>query len=450
MSARRHTVGIIGGGFAGLASAVFLDALGCEVTLFERKSILGGRAYAFPDRKTGSTVDNGQHLLIGAYHETLKLLENIGAARHLYYQKKTDVPLFSDDHRMGRFRLPNLPPPLNMLAGLMCLPAFRFREKIGFLKLGRELLRLKQGNPRISLDQSVDDWLGVLGQSEHTRLNFWDPLTLAVLNDDPNVAGARWLTAVLVKGFLGTRQDARLILPRDNLNEILAKPAQAYLEMRGQKIRTGTGIAKIHILDDRVQGLELDNGEVFKADTYFSAVPFSPLCRLIPAGFVENEPYFSNLQHLKTSPIVSINLWFDRDILPHDFIGVAGRQVHWYFNKNRIYDITHPPYHYMGVVSGAYSFIEKTKEEILKIAQNELHDVAPASSSAHLIHSLVNKEREATLSPRVGSEKFRPKQKSPFENFYVIGDWTDTGLPATIESAVLSARLAVDDLEKNF
>ena len=104
----------------------------------------------------------------------------------------------------------------------------------------------------------------------------------------------------------------------------------------------------------------------------------------------------------------------------------------------------------MGVVSGAYSFIEKTKEEILKIAQNELHDVAPASSSAHLIHSLVNKEREATLSPRVGSEKFRPKQKSPFENFYVIGDWTDTGLPATIESAVLSARLAVDDLEKNF
>ncbi|MDO8520432.1 MAG: oleate hydratase, partial [Deltaproteobacteria bacterium] len=87
---------IIGGGFAGLASAVFLDNLGFEVTLFEKKPILGGRAYAFQDKKTGDWVDNGQHLLIGAYHETLKLLGNIGATRHLKIPEKTEVTLISD------------------------------------------------------------------------------------------------------------------------------------------------------------------------------------------------------------------------------------------------------------------------------------------------------------------------------------------------------------------
>ncbi|MBI2338928.1 MAG: FAD-dependent oxidoreductase [Deltaproteobacteria bacterium] len=442
------SVGIIGGGFAGLSAAVFLDSAGFDVTLFEKKPILGGRAYAFLDRKTDTWVDNGQHLLIGAYHETLKLLENIGATRHLFFQKAADVPLFSTDNRMVHFKPLNLPPPFNILAGLIRMPIFSLGERIHFLGLGRELRRLKKGKPRVSLDQTVNDWLGALNQSENTRINFWDPLTLAVLNDDPDVAGARMLAAVLVKGFLGGKKDSRLILPKENLNELLAKPAQACLELRGQKIRLGEGIAKIHILNDRIQGLETDKGEIFRADDYMSAVPFSVLLRLIPPGFVETEPYFANLKLLKSSPIVSINLWFDRDILPHDFIGVAGRRVHWYFNKNRIYDVSHPPYHYMGVASGAYSLVDKSREEILEMTLKELNEAAPASASAHLIHSLVNKEREATLSPQAGSEKFRPKQKSPFANLYVIGDWTDTGLPATIESAVLSARLAVNDLER--
>ncbi len=439
---------IIGGGFAGLSAAVFLDALGFKIRLLEKKPILGGRAYSFLDKKIGSWVDNGQHLLIGAYHETLKLLENIGAKRHLLIPSKTEVPLITEEGQPTSFNPSSLPPPLNLLGGFLKLKGLNWRDKWGLVKLGRELQNLKKGKPRFPLDQNVDEWLEDVGQSQRARTNFWDPLTLATLNDDPKVAGAGMLAAVLVKGFLGSNFDSRLIIPNSPLNDLLAKPAREYLEIRGQKIETGMSVKKIHVLDNQVQGVELESGELIRADYYISAVPFASLLRLIPEGFVESEPYFCNLKKLKNSPIVSINLWFDQDLLDSPFVGIGGKKVHWYFNKNKIYDESHPPYHVMGVISGAYQFVDLSKDEIMKIALDELGGLFPKAGKAHLIHSLVNKERKATLSPQVGSEAWRPPQKSPFDNFYVIGDWTSTGLPATIESAVLSARLAVDDLEK--
>lgn len=447
---RSKSVLIIGGGFAGLSAAVFLDALGFQVRLLEKKSILGGRAYSFLDKKTGCWVDNGQHLLMGAYHETLKFLENIGARRHLTIPAKTEVPLITEEGQFTSFKTSSLPPPLNLLGGFLKLKGLNWSDKWSLIRLGRELKNLKKGAPRFSLDQNVDQWLTNMGQSERARTNFWNPLTLATLNDDPKVAGARMLASVLVKGFLGSRFDSRLIIPNSHLNDLLANPARDYLEIRGQKIETGVFAKKIHVLDNQVQGLELESGELIKADYYMSAVPFASLLRLIPEGFVESEPYFSNLKKLKSAPIVSINLWFDQDVLAFPFVGTGGKKIHWYFNKNKIYDESHAPYHVMGVVSGAYSFIDFSKDEIIQMALEEFFGLFPKAREAKLIHSLVNKEREATLSPQVGSEAWRPSQKSPFDNFYVIGDWTNTGLPATIESAVLSARLAVNDLEKKF
>lgn len=439
---------IIGGGFAGLSAAVFLDSLGYKITLLEKKPILGGRTYAFWDKKTDTWVDNGQHILIGAYHETLKLIENLGVTHRLTIQKKTEVPLIFDTKKPTRFTLPRLPVPFNLLVGLFKMKGFSLRDKLGFLKLGQALKKLKK-TPDESLNQTVEEWLTNLRQSPYVKKNFWEPLTLATLNDRPQVASARMLATVLIKGFLSSQEDSRMILSKTNLNELLAKPARAYLEIRGQKIQTSVGVKKIHILDNKIQGLELDSGEMTRAHTYISALPFKALLRLIPEGFIESEPYFSNLTKLKNSPIISINLWFDRDIIPYPFVGVAGTQIHWYFNRNQIEDVSHPPYHYMGVVSGAYDLVEASREDILKIAFKELYELFPKARQANLIHSLVNKEKEATLSPQVGSEEFRPPQKSPFPNLYVIGDWTKTGYPATIESAVISARLAVDEIKKN-
>lgn len=442
------TACIIGGGFAGLAAAVFLDALGVKVTLLEKKPVLGGRAYAFKDRKTGTWVDNGQHLIIGAYRETLRLIENIGATRHLSFQKETAIPLISDRQKTFTWKIPNLPPPLNAAIALARLKALSLKDKLSFIRIGGQLKKVRKESTAVIEDVTVDEWLIQMGQSAQARKNFWEILTLATLNDDPSVAQARMVAVVLEKGFLGTAQDSKLVIAKSNLNEVLAKPAQAYLELRGHSVRTSASVKKINILDRRVQSVELDSGETLKADFYLNATTFSALLRLIPPGFIESEPYFGSLRQLKAAPIISINFWFDRDILPHSFVGVAEKKVHWYFNRNRIQSEDSPPYHIMGVISGAYALVEESRDAILEIALKELKALFPEAKNAKLLHALVNKEREATLSPRVGCDALRPTQQSPFDNFYVIGDWTRTGLPATIESAVVSARLAIDCIDR--
>ena len=432
-----QTVCIIGGGFAGLAAAVFLDNLGFEVSLFEKKPVLGGRTYSFRDKKTGDWVDNGQHLLIGAYHETLKLLGNIGATRHLKIPQKTEVALISDQNKPLTFTLPRLPVPFNLMVSFLRMNCFTWSDRFHFLKMGLEL-------HKTAPSETVLEWLKRHKQSGKAICNFWEPLTYATLNDDPSVAEAAMLKVVLTKGFLSSPADSRMVLAVSHLNDLLAKPALTYLTLRGQKIKTGVGITKIHLLDGKVQGVELEDGEMIKSDIYISAVPFASLLRLIPEGFIDSIPYFGNLKKLSSAPIVSINLWFDRDVIPHDFVGAAGKKVHWYFNKNRIYGKDESPFHVMGVISGAYNLNDSSKEEIQKIVLAEMKELFPKMQEAILVHSLINKEREATLSPKVGSDECRPTQQSPFENFFVIGDWTNTGLPATIESAVVSAKLAVN------
>lgn len=443
---KSRSVCIIGGGFAGLAAAVFLDNLGLKVTLLEKKPVLGGRAYSFRDRKTETWVDNGQHLLMGAYHETLRLIEHLGVTRHLKKQSRTQVALISEKNRRHVFKLGHLPPPLNFVSALFRLSSIPIKDRLKTYRLYRELKTFKKNGGGNLANLTVEQWLVKLGQSKKARTNFWDILTLAVLNDRPEVANAEMLAQVLVKAFLGSKQDAALILPKIHLSGLLAYPALKYLDLRGQDLRLSTGVKTIHILDNHVCSLSLESGESLKADYYISAVPFKALLRLIPEGFVAATPYFANLKKLQNSPILSFNFWFDRNIMDDEFTGSAGTNIHWFFNKNKIYETNLTLYHVMGVTSGAYAWLDKPKEEILEMALTEIHTLFPMAKNAKLVHSLVNMEREATLSPQINGNEWRPPQRSPYPNFYVIGDWTQTGLPATIESAVLSARLAVDDM----
>jgi len=459
------TACVIGGGVAGLSAAVFLDSLGYRVTLLERKNILGGRTFSFQDPKTRMTVDNGQHLLMGAYHETLRFVENIGATRHLQVQQKTEVPLISSQGVYSSLKESQLPHPFGMGMGLARLKHLSWKDKFYFLKLARHLqaskipppshivgvgandyspLQKNTGDLEINFQNlSVREWLYSWSQSKKAQENFWEILTLATLNEKTNVAPATLLETVLQKGLLGKGQDSKLIFPKAPLSEVFAHPAQTYLTLRGHSLRLQTKVKVIHILDSRVQAVELDSGEKIKADLYFSAVPPRSLLNMIPEGF-HKIPYFESLKQFRCSPIVSINLWFDREIFKDRFIGLGGKTLHWIFNKNKIHDIPQSPYQYVGVISAAYDLLEKSREEIVKIVLQEILELFPKAVSVNLLHSLVNKEREATLSIDPTIEKLRPDQRSPFSNFYVIGDWTNTGLPATIESAVVSARRAVD------
>jgi uncharacterized protein with NAD-binding domain and iron-sulfur cluster len=143
---------------------------------------------------------------------------------------------------------------------------------------------------------------------------------------------------------------------------------------------------------------------------------------------------------LKPSPIISIHLLFNKSLTEYTFTALLNSPIQWVFNKEKIFRDTA----YRGllsiVISGAHEYIDVPSEKLVEMALRELKKVFPATSPARLLSSKVIKERHATFSPQPGVDKFRPSQKTPIENLFLAGDWTDTGLPATIEGAVLSGQ----------
>ncbi|MBI4374396.1 MAG: FAD-dependent oxidoreductase, partial [Deltaproteobacteria bacterium] len=160
---------------------------------------------------------------------------------------------------------------------------------------------------------------------------------------------------------------------------------------------------------------------------------------ILPEWMVYQDPLFQSLRLMKPSPIVAINLWFDRDFVGRDFIGFWETRVHWLFNKGRMLRDKSGRSYYSLVVSGARDELNRSASELVTLALKELESIFPEFGSANLLHSHVMKEPEATLSPAVGTLSLRLPQKTPYRNLFLAGDWTDTGLPATIEGAVRSA-----------
>jgi uncharacterized protein with NAD-binding domain and iron-sulfur cluster len=155
-------------------------------------------------------------------------------------------------------------------------------------------------------------------------------------------------------------------------------------------------------------------------------------------------PFFSRIRRLESSPIFSISLWFDRPVTDREFVGMLDTKVQWLFNKAKIFSLSGDKGYVSLVISGAHKYLGMPNEEILKTCLEELGLCFPESREANLLHRLIQREKNATLSPRPGFSKYRLSQKTPVRNLYLCGDWTDTGFPATIESAVLSGHMVVD------
>lgn len=444
----RPTALIAGGGLAGIAAAIFLDELGYQVTLVEQRPILGGRTHSFQDRKTGLTIDNGQHLIAGAYHETIQLLEKIGAKHHIEMQIPTRVPIADQNFKKNIFKLSTLYPPLNLAWAFLQFGGLKIKDKFSLIKLSQELKKIKNEKIPLPRMESITQWLKKFSQSEDAMKNFWDVLTLATLNDAPNITTADGLAQVMIKSYFSGKAGGCLIFPKTGLSELFALPAEKYLNLRGQTIIKSCHLKEIRILNNQVQSCKLSDHTELKADLYISALPFQALIRALPEAFTASQVELTQIKKFQSSPIVSINLFYDHDRMTDDFIGSAATRTHWFFKKkipNHELTDSRVKSHIVGVISGAYDLLELQKDEIVKIADSDLRKIYPKMRDAKLVHALVNKEREATLSSRVGINALRPKQKI-LNNFFVVGDWTQTNLPATIESAVLSSRMMIQAL----
>ena len=425
---------IIGGGFAGLAAAVELSEGGADVVVLERRKHLGGRAYSFLDAMTGDIVDNGQHLFMACYSNTISFLSKIGTLDKLEFQTAPRVDFLDRENGLTSFACRRLPAPFHALSGILGMKGLTAGDKLRALRVGRALG--KKG-PR---DETVSGWLKALGQSQRIRERFWNPMTIATLNESPDIASAKMLGKVLEQSFGGGFADSRLGLSRVGLSQLYTSAARAFIESRKGEVRTAAEVGRLVFDGDWVAGCELKSGECLKADSYITAVPPSALGRILPHEV--RRRYFPGLLSLTSSPIVSMNLWFDRPVFNHEFAGLLGTRVQWLFNRDLICREARGLNHVAIVISAAYQYTDWTRDELIDLARADLESLIPEVKGARLIHSRVIKEREATISHTTESDRIRPPAATRVGNLILAGDWTDTGLPATIESAVISGRLA--------
>ena len=489
---------VVGAGVAGLAAATRLAGAGARVLVLEASRIPGGRARSWTDPATGATVDNGQHLLMGCYAETLALLERIGSRGLVRFQERLRVEFVDRDGDGGAIDCPPLPGRLSLLAGLALYrgltPGGARGGPGGGARGAARRVRSRGRGARAGgsaggiaiagadgtggaaagaaagagADETVAAWLSRRGQSALARRNFWDPLVLATLNEDPERASARALRTVLRIGLLGGPEASRLGWARAGLGELFAEPAEAWLRERGGSIRFPAPVSAVRPGRDGVE-VETRGGERLEARSAILAVPPAALLRIVPPSLA-GDPALAGAAKLGTSPILGVNLWFDRPIVEGPFYALLGTTMQWLFNRSLMLDRAGEGAESEGrrrepggegagrsrggaadverggfvtlVASGARREVERTPEELTGTALAELRALFPAARRARLLRSLVVKERDATISPAAGWDLLRPGARTPEPRLFLAGDWTATGLPATIESAALSGHRA--------
>ncbi len=472
---------VIGAGFAGLSAATALAEAGARVLVLEARPGLGGRATSFRDPETGERVDNGQHILMGCYEDTLAFLARIGASGRVQWQTGLSLSMIDRRGHETVLKLPLVASPLHLLGGVMAWDALSWGERLSVLRVGSALgpanrlrpdsaLRASSrsrrsasreggqgfggreagrhmahgGRPPVGARFSASDrnsetvrqWLTRHGQAPRLCELFWEPLALAALNQSIDQAAAHYFVTVLEKMFADPKS-AALVLPAVPLDELYAEPARAWLHDRGHEVRVNAP-ARVEVESDHVRGVRVRD-ELIAAPIVISTVPwhsFGGLFDSVPPALTEIATHAARLDSL---PIVTVNLWFDRAVMHEPLVGLPGRTFQWVFDRRAI--VGGSTSHLSLISSGADAIVSQGNDELVATALREVREALPAARPAILRRGLAVREKRSTFSLAPDAPP-RPQTVTPIEGFLLAGDWIDTGLPATIESAVVSGHRA--------
>jgi squalene-associated FAD-dependent desaturase len=437
---------IIGGGVAGLAAAASLADRGARVTVVEARPHLGGRASSFVDPATGEAVDNGQHILMGCYREMFAFLRRIGAMSRVRVQPSLVVPSIDRAGNRSVLTCPPLPAPWHLLGGVIEWDALGWKDRLSALRLGspiRTEQRRLRGTTSLmacSPEETVENWLVRNGQTPRLCEMLWDPLALAALNQPPREAAAPTFVRVLAEMFGPDAQAASIAFPAVPLDDLYVAPARAYLEAREGEVHTNA-LARIIVEGGRAVGVRARGGREIRAGAIVCAVPWFGLRPLFDEVPPQLERIVSDADRMASYPIATVNLWFDRRVLETPFVGLPGRTMQWAFDRGAITDRRLS--HLSLVSSGAAAVVGLSNEALVGVALRELRDALPGAGSAAVKRASVIRERRATFSLAPG-QPARPATDTPLAGFFLAGDWTDTGLPGTIEGAAMSGHRAAD------
>jgi len=477
-------IAIVGGGLAGLAAAAALaeqarihSALKLEITGFESRRQLGGRATSYQDPHTGQAIDNCQHVSLGCCTNFDDFCRRTGAVD--CFRTIETLRFLSPDGRVYSLRR-SAPfgAPLHLAPSLLGLGYLSLADRAA---VAVALLRLaKEGG---SDKETIAEWLCRHNQNERLVALFWAPVIISALAEQIDRASVAAARKVFVDAFLRNKDGFVMRYPTVPLATLYDTYITRWLEQQSVQIKLGAVVRSVVCGENHVQGLELADGQRPSFDCVIIAVPWFRISELFEGPIREQLAFLRHLAEFESSPITSVHLWFDRPLFQVDHLMLPGRFSQWLFRREgsgfrvqgsepayphagkdkaqRTKDETGSmaaagreefssgQHYYQAVISGSRELGNWRSADIIERVCDDARGITRTGRDARLLAAKVITEGRAVFSPKPGLDAYRPAQATSVTNLFLAGDWTATGWPATMEGAVRSGYLAAEAVHRS-
>lgn len=447
-TALKADVVVVGAGLAGLTCAVGLVDNGLRVIVLEREKFLGGRAASQADEMTGDPVAIGPHILLNQYQNMFKLLERLGTRGRIVWQPDRRFLTLVQGQQQVVIRNSRLPPPYHFMPSLLSDPRMGFQDLLSNWPVVQFALELdEQGIQRLD-KLNAREFLCSMGVSQSFIKCFWDFAALAIMNVPLESCSAAALMR-FYQCIIGHR-NPEIGFPDGGLGDLYAPQARRLIEDSGGQVITGAEVIGFLYNNRRVTGVKLTAGRRVEGRFCVAAVPPPTLQAIVPREWMGKPGIFADLACFEPVPYISVYLWFDQKLTRRQFWA----RMHSVDDLNcDFYDLSNINSGWQARSSVIASNIIRsqrvaglTDREIVQGTVREIAEFLPRAARAGILHSLVNRIPMAIPAPYPGTERRRPGVRTHFEGLLLAGDWIQTRLPASMESAVASGWMAAEQI----
>ncbi len=434
---------ILGGGLAGIAAAVRFLKHGVRPTLVERRPYLGGRAFSFSDRSSGEEIDNGQHVILGACDQFLDLIDELGTSDLIDLEPTLNVPV-SNAGRISNLRASRI---FGNVAALMRYNQLSLAERFAVARVmaGLKIFTPKPHETKHAKSISFAEWLSARGQSDAAIARFWSLFILPVFNCKISEVAAHDAIEFTRAYLIGAAANAAIGYPNRGLSTLIGNPAEQLMRTRGAEVLTNVRIETLTVQPDDRFEIGLSTGETLRSKTVITCLAPTALSEILPANDHRFAKTKETLDEIEYSPIVAVHLWYERPVMNELVTAFVDLGLQWVFNDTALRrNSTDDSQHIVVSLSGADEWATMTKSEVLSEIQRCMKVAFPKVGESRLIKSSIAKTLEATIKVKPNTHEQRLDSQTSVPGLYLAGDWTDTGLPATMEGAVRSGNVAAE------
>ena len=415
---------IVGGGWAGLSAAVCLVEQGYSVRLFESAKQFGGRARCVPF--ADMSVDNGQHLLLGAYSETLNIMRTCNTDfDKVLLRQPLNWKLMNKQGLDVKLSASNLPAPFNILFAILGAQGYSLPEKIKTLRF---MYSQHHNGFIIENDISVEALLS--GQPKRVINTLWEPMCIAALNTPINIASAKIFLNVIRDSFTRHARDADTLYTINDLGQLFVQPAIDFIESKGSQVNLGQRIDTLDIHNNEIQAVHIGDERISASQVILASSASG--CHKLLNTHTALSIIRNKLEQLAYQPICTLYLQYPENISPTEpMLGLSDMTGQWIFDRR----FANQPGLMAVVISADGPHMKLDNETLTQLVSDELCECFGWPEPQQ---HLVVREKRATFSACINVDELRPETTTPVKGLWLAGDYTRSPYPSTLEAAVRS------------